>query len=381
MSTVRPRLLILSFTDARRDPRVWRQVAHLRTDYAVTLAGLADPKLDGVRFLPIRRQAKTFAAQAWIALNLVFGNFGPASGRFALTEPVQGAQFDLVLVNDAEPLPLAFALAAGAPVVFDAHEYYPKEFEHSLQWRIFMQRYLTRLCADFIPRCAAMLTVAPGIADAYEQAFGVRPHIMHSGPEYQQLPVNALSPDRVRLIHHGAANSDRGLELMIEAMDHVDARFSLDLYLVGSGAYMDSLRRLAATRSNVRLCEPVPMQQLPALCNSYDLGLFFVPHQTFNMKHCLSNKFFEFIQARLGIAIGPSPDMAQIVRQHELGVVAEDFAPTTLAARLNALTADDIMRFKHHADAAAALYTAEASMETLRSVLRTALQTSGVHAA
>jgi uncharacterized UPF0146 family protein len=87
----------------------------------------------------------------------------------------------------------------------------------------------------------------------------------------------------------------------------------------------------------------------------------------------LPNKFFEFIQARLAIAIGPSPEMAAIVKEHDLGVVADDFTPQALAAKLNALTVDDIMHYKHNANKAAAIYNAEESMKVLKTVVQRVL--------
>jgi hypothetical protein len=370
-----PRLLILSFTDARRDPRVFRQAALLRERFAVTVAGLGDPGLDGIAFLPVRRRPKSVFSQAGIAANLLVGNDGPAQRRFVLNAPLGNVagRFDLVLVNDAEPLPLGFALANGAPVVFDAHEYYPKEFEHSRRWRLFFRRYMTRLCAEYIPRCACMTTVCAGIAEEYRKNFNILPEIIYNAPEYCDLPVNAVSPERIRLIHHGAANADRGIERMIEVMDYTAGRFSLDLYLVGEDAYIHKLAATAAARNNVTLCRPVPMRDLVSVSNRYDMGLFLVQPATFNLLYCLPNKFFEFMQARIGIAIGPSPEMAGLVKQHKLGVIAGDFTPQSTAAALNALTAEDITAFKCNAANAAGRYTAERSMEILADVLLNAL--------
>jgi hypothetical protein len=126
--------------------------------------------------------------------------------------------------------------------------------------------------------------------------------------------------------------------------------------------------------SNVRLRDPVPMPELTRLCNRYDMGLYLLPPTGFNTRHMLPNKFFEFIQARIGVAIGPSAEMAPIAGQHGLGVIAEDFTPRTLAEKLNALTAEDVMRFKRNADAAAKIYKAEASLNVLRAVLTRALR-------
>jgi hypothetical protein len=68
----------------------------------------------------------------------------------------------------------------------------------------------------------------------------------------------------------------------------------------------------------------------------------------------LPNKFFEFVQARLAVAIGPSPEMARLVRQYGFGVVSDSFDARELATRIAALTPKDIERLKHRSDSASA---------------------------
>jgi len=48
--------------------------------------------------------------------------------------------------------------------------------------------------------------------------------------------------------------------------------------------------------------------------------------------HALSDKLFEFIQACLADAIGPSPEMARIIHEDSCGIVADDRALSFVAA-------------------------------------------------
>jgi len=57
-------VLIISFSDLKRDPRVSRQIEALRHRYQVTAAGLEDPAVDGVRFVRCTRAPRDFAAKA-----------------------------------------------------------------------------------------------------------------------------------------------------------------------------------------------------------------------------------------------------------------------------------------------------------------------------
>jgi glycosyltransferase involved in cell wall biosynthesis len=218
-----------------------------------------------------------------------------------------------------------------------------------------MQRYKTALCRDHLPHAASVITVCAGIADEYARVFGIpRPKVVMNTPSLQLLTPRPVSPDRVRMVHHGGATRSRRIETMIHMLDHLDARFSLDLILMPSDpAYLTELRTLARGKDRVRFLDPVPMPEIPAMLNHYDLGLYLLEPNSFNNRHALPNKFFEFIQARLAIAIGPSPEMARLVREHDLGIVAEDFSARSLATALNTLTAERLQAYKTNAHRAA----------------------------
>ena len=370
-------LLIVAFSSAARDPRVHRQIKFLSQNFKISVAAFNPPNIENVDFFPIRYfKASSYIQKFYRALSLLF-NQGKAYAQRYVLEDKQAflnKHFDLVICNDAEPLPLAFELAKGAPVIFEAHEFYPRQFENLLRWRVFLKKYLTRLCKTYIPKCAGITTVCSGLANEYKSVFGVLPLVVRSIAPMQNLAPQAPNPGIIRLVHHGGATSSRRIELMLELMNLLDKRFTLDLMLVGEGPYYEKLHKLALSTPRVNWLEPVPMQDLCSVTNKYDLGLFLVPPTTFNLRHCLPNKFFEFIQARLGIAIGPSPEMARLVKQYDLGVVADNFTPQALAVKLNNLSLEDISRFKQNAHVAADDLNAEAEMKIFENYIHTLLK-------
>lgn len=87
----------------------------------------------------------------------------------------------------------------------------------------------------------------------------------------------------------------------------------------------------------------------------------------------LPNKYFDYVQARLGIAVGPSPEMADLTERHGLGVVAEGFSPETITASLRDVTAEEIRSWKRHADSAAHELSFAADAQVARDILGTLL--------
>jgi hypothetical protein len=351
-------VFVISFSDLAADPRVNRQIRLLGRKYRVIAVGLGDPQIKGVEYIPLKLPARSFAYRAWRMMMLKLGMYESCYWsdpriRQAVAA-VKDVHADAIIANDLATLPLALALAKGRPVALDAHEYSPREYEDSWLWRFFIQRYNEYLCRKYLPACAGMLTVCEGIAKEYHAHFGVNPAVMFNAPAYADLSPRKTRPDIVRMIHHGGAQPGRKIEQMIGMMDHLDDRFHLDLILLPSiPRYLDRLKSLVAGRPRLRVLPPLPSEALPAQLNEYDIGVHLLPPNSFNNRHALPNKFFDFIQARLAVAIGPSLEMARLARQYGCGVIAEDFTPEALAASLNGLTSDDIDRLKQASHAAA----------------------------
>jgi uncharacterized protein YbaA (DUF1428 family) len=297
-----------------------------------------------------------------------------------ILDRLSSVQADLILANDIDALPLAVRLAkvSGAKVLFDAHEYSPRQFEDQLVWKIVFQPYITSLCSTFIPQVDRMITVGQAIAEQYEQDIGTKPIVMTNAPFYKDIQP-CIHPDnehRIRLIHHGGANRSRRLENMIRLMDYLDDRFELDFLLVpASPGYIEELQQQERNNPRIRFLPPVPMQELVSFSNQYDIGIFLVEPTTFNLRYTLPNKLFEFIQARLAVAIGPSIEMARIVREYQCGIVADNFSPKLLAKELMKLDHTKINAYKQQSHKAAQQLSAEKNQSILLDLVAQMLQT------
>jgi hypothetical protein len=282
----------------------------------------------------------------------------------------------LVIANDLEALAiLTEGTRYSGKILFDAHEYAPREFEDILSWRLENKWFRTYLCAKTLPRVDLMTTICDGIAREYEKNFHLHQPavVITNAPAYQKLkpvPPNGC----IKLIHHGGAIPSRKLENMIATMALLPPdRFDLTLMLVYSNeVYMNRLRRLAENlnqkvkRTVVKFVPPVPMPEISRYINQYDLELIMVPPVNFNYEMGLGNKFFEAIQARIGLAIGPLPEMVKYVNRYDIGIVANTFSPASMAAALKKVSSADIIRFKNNTNRAAKDNCAEQNATILR---------------
>lgn len=356
------RLLILKFAPLDRDPRVLRQIEMFADDFEVTTCGYGPaPKgvqdhiriPDGMRAWRPRRSA---ALALYLTRQYARLYFGAERIEFCQAELRNRPAFDAVIANDVVCLPLAVELRA--PVLADLHEY-AMGTGSGWTWKLFTRPFLG-WAATHIPRCAAVTTVAPGIAERYEREFGGSVGVVPNSPNYRDDFKPSPTVEPIRLVHIGVGAPQRSLEISIAAVAQINQRrpgtLVFDLYVVpGVPEYIDGLRAQAgdAKVTGVQLCEPVEYSQLLAVTHRYDAGLFFAPPVTYNIKHALPNKFFEYVQARVGVIIGPSVEMAPYVDRYGFGAVASGWSVDDLVETLQQLTPGMVDGWKARADAAA----------------------------
>jgi Glycosyltransferase Family 4 len=350
-------VLILVFSNLKHDARVGRQLNFLRKNNHVTIVCFDGDPIPGVEVIKIKQTNLTLAKKVKLGLALILRLYPLAYRIFhdysAQLQHIKDKKFDLIVANDVDALPLAFAFRKKAKVILDAHEYAPRHFENSLMWRTFFQPFNLYLCKKYIPQVDGMTTVGKGLADEYETNFGKRPVIITNAAKYHEIDPYPVLNEKIRLIHHGIANQARKLELMIEMMNYLDDRFTLDMILMTSDyasgktrTYIQSFKEQVSKDKRIKILPGVKSAEVVDTINKYDVGVFLIPPINFNYANTLPNKLFDFIQARLAVAVGPTPEMASIVKRYDIGVVSEDFQPKSLAAQLNLLTVDQLKKYK-----------------------------------
>ncbi|MCU1417981.1 MAG: hypothetical protein JWP32_2155 [Schumannella sp.] len=360
------RALVASASTIESDPRVLRQAEWLRdAGWMVDTVGRGGTpaEINGRHFRIGRRSVLTRVIAYLLLPNRIKHRILETS---TMDQHVYDRPYDLVVVNEIELAPWLVErsgdlLAEGGAAHLDLHEYAPSQ-RVGLAYRLIFRRYrewMTRAITS--PTFSSRSTVGSGIARLYADNFGMPlPAIVRSTPHFVDQAPSPVGPGRIRLVHHGAASLSRGLALLIDALALVDDRFSLEFMLVGSAESVNSLRtHAAALGDRVTFRAPVDVHRVAATLNEYDAELIFFPPITENLRHALPNKFFESVQGRLALIIGPSPEMVELVGQYGNGVVAAGWTARDLADAISGLDNDSVARLKAGSDRAARELSAE----------------------
>lgn len=379
-----PRILVISFSNIESDARVLREISVVAKHGHVTSLGYG-PKPDYVsEHIQVPDSAKSLPQTPLGVLRLALhlhnqAELAAPGNQYAL-QALSDRTFDAIVANDARALPLAFAIARRnqAPVWADLHEWAPGERTHIASWRILVKPLMEHICRKYLPQTAAATTVGTEIAKLYESHYGVRPRLLMNAAPYADLQPTPVPDGVIRLVHSGGAVFGRNIEAMIEATIQAGPRFTLDLYLVPAGdggAYLEKLREVAGGNPRIRFHDPVKPFELPATLNAYDVGVFWIPPTHTNARLTLPNKLFDFVQARLAVAIGPTVEMVNVVNEYGLGVVSEDFSVPSIVAALQSLTPQAITSYKQAAATAADPLSFESQSKVIDEIFDAFLQT------
>lgn len=364
------RLLILSFSNLSTDARLLRQIDAFSSSYDVVTAGWGPVPKGSMQHIVLpqpptgrARKLRMLIESALLRLRAYRLIHATSPLHRAARRALRGVQADVVLANDIDAAPLAYDVAPARRIHVDLHEYFPGLHDDNPRWARLRGPYNAWLVRRFAAPAASTTTVAQEIAERYRE-LGLSPGVVTNASRHRDLPVREVSTP-IRLVHSGVALQGRHLETMIEAVALSTADVELTLHLMPNDApYIERLRaRAAEIGPRVRVLPPVPHAELVDTLAGHDVGIHILPATSTNHRLALPNKFFDFVQARLGVIVGPTAAMAGATERYGFGAVTSGFTASDVAEVLDTLTPDQVALWKRNADRAAADLSAEKQIE------------------
>lgn len=371
---MRKTVLIICKNNLNKAPRFLMEVEALKSDFLIIAAGLAMTKANNafqfVQVETINEKEITFHAnypslirkffsfmikyiykREFTSIHKFENKYNSKENKNELKK-LSKLKFDLIITHHLDSLPMAVRLSKvkNVPLVFNAHEYYPRQFESRLTWVKYTQPEYLYIASKYLPQVDQMLTVCEGIKNEYKKSFGLDSVVVYNSKKYYpQLIPKETDSAKIRIVHHGAAIRDRYLDDMIQMMKFLPDNYELTLILFPTQMdYFEELKSMAAGSQNIVFEDIVDVDQIVSNLNRFDIGLYILKNSSFNHEYALPNKVFEFLQARLCLAVSPNIEMKRLVDKYDLGLVSEDFTAKTMAAKLNSLSIQDIQKYKNN---------------------------------
>ena len=229
--------------------------------------------------------------------------------------------------------------------VFDAHEYFTEvpEVVHRPVVK-FIWGMVAQICLPFYRHA---YTVGPALARIFEEKLGLRFGVVRNVPISMgadlTCPKGSGSP--LQMLYQGALNEGRGIEVMLEAMQHLD---NLQFVLAGEGDISAQLRQKTADlglKDRVVFLGYVKPEDLKTLTARAWLGLNLLENRGLSYYYSLANKFFDSVQAGVPMLTMDFPEYRALNVEYEVAILLEELTPASVAEAIQTLL-DDTMLYE-----------------------------------
>ena len=252
----------------------------------------------------------------------------------------------LIHCNDYNTMWVGVAARAmgGIAVLYDSHELWPdRNLRPEPRWWLLA-------CESLFVRCAHVtITASPGYAEVMARRYRIdRPKVVRNIPASRPGGAAAQAGDPAQAsggtkhslaLYVGALTSGRGIEISIKALALVpDAR----LKLVGPGrddyrAGLVELARREGVADRVEFAGAVPPEKLLGAIGEASVGLALIQPVCLSYEMSLPNKLFEYVAAGIPVLGSDLPAIGALVREHEIGLVAQPDQVADVASKLSAM--------------------------------------------
>jgi glycosyltransferase involved in cell wall biosynthesis len=287
---------------------------------------------------------------------------------------------DIVLTHDYFTADIAVEVGkkVRAPVVVDCHEYALGQYVHNPNWVKWHQTVVRELQDHLFPKLDGLTTVCDGIAEliATDHLLQRTPQVVRSLPFFSEQPFRPTG-DVVTVLYHGEIFPSRALHVAVRSMRLWRPEFRFVLRGYSDPAYVEQLRQIAVevgVADRLEIQPPVPFDQIVPAANEADVGYFVHIDTSPQRRFALPNKFFEYVMAGLALVVSDLPEMARLVREHDLGVLVPECEEESIARVINSLDRASIDEMKRHSLSAAKVLNWDAEKEKMMSLYREILE-------
>ena len=247
------------------------------------------------------------------------------------------SKVDILLANDTDTLLANFLVSKvrRKKLVFDAHELFPELPE--LAHRPKVKRVWEKIEDYIFPRLKHCYTVCQPIADYYNKKYNINMKVVRNVPYYSESVDEKLldySGKKI-ILYQGAVNVGRGLEWVIDAMPLVE---NAVFVIIGDGDIMNELKeRVTRLHLNEKVffLGRISGMELHKYTSSADLGLCLLENRGLNYYYSLPNRIFDYLHAGVPVLATDFPEIANIVKNYNTGILVNRYDPEYLASVMN----------------------------------------------
>lgn len=251
---------------------------------------------------------------------------------------------DILVANDLDTLLANYLISVikKKKLIYDSHEYFTEVPE--LCNRNFTKKIWLTIEKLILPKIRYSYTVCKSIAEIYNKKYGIEMNVIRNLPLFDKITVSYIGkiiPENKKIIiYQGVLNVGRGIENVIEAIKFID---NVLFIIVGDGDIRDELINLTLKLNvgdKVIFTGKVPYEELYSITCKADIGISLEQNISLNYYYSLPNKLFDYIHANVPVLVSELPEIIEIVKKYNIGVIVQKFDPEYIAIQIQNMLND-----------------------------------------
>ena len=222
-----------------------------------------------------------------------------------------------------------------AKLIYDAHEYFTEVPE--VVNRPLVKKVWQWVEKTFVPKFELIYTVSPTLAKLFAEKYYKEVGVIMNAPVLVNYVSHTYSEQKLPvLVYQGALNEGRGLENLIAAMQHINGC----LLIAGEGDLSDELRGLSKQlnlENKITFLGYVKPAYLTKITSEATIGINLLENKGLSYYYSLSNKFFDYIQARVPQVCIGFPEYQTLNEKYGVAVLVKDCSVTEITSAINEL--------------------------------------------
>lgn len=260
-------------------------------------------------------------------------------------------QNTILHANDIDALLPNYLIAKklNIPLVFDSHEIFSEM--PAIQGKM-SQKLWRYLESTILPKLELMITASGSYAKWFQKKYGVQAVVVQNAPRKIDFQTEISENHPKILLYQGAINPFRGIDKAILAMHHLE---NVIFKIAGDGPKKKEYEKLVIQenlQNKVKFLGKLMPGDLREITMSADVGMSIEENGGDSYLYSLPNKVLDCIQARIPLIMAGLPEMKNITRQFNVGIIIKDHLPENIAEAVNQVLKKGRKSYQHELEKA-----------------------------
>lgn len=336
------RVCMLVTNSLRKDPRVQREAFSAYKDgFETIVIGCNDDNYSQEFLNSLPYKTSIVKGLSMSSRNKFIRMLSGSIGMFlinrALYKECLKFKPDVVHANDLDTLMAAYWVSKKnhCRVIYDSHELFVDQPYFNNKKLI--KKILTFIEKHIIKRINNVVSVSNAAADFLEKKYNIaRPTVVTNCSVFVPKEKLLTKSENFEVLYHGIISSYRGYEEFIQSAKYTMAEV---VHVIrGYGPLKDYLIEYSNSNKlieKVRFDDPVEISELIPQASKSSVGVVLTVPISNNYKYTVSNKIFEYVQARIPVILSDTPEHKYLNDKYRLGIIVESVSPKLIAEAIN----------------------------------------------